>query len=123
MSVSHDHTARIWNTATGNCQAEIKGDSDWVISAVFSPDGRHFVSASHDHTARIWNTATGSCQAELKGHSHRVNSAVFSSDSRNIVSASIRLLYLPSSVLIPMVCLHRSGKFSCGMLSQPKCTS
>ena len=88
MSASHDGTARIWNTATGDCQAELKGHSKWVNSTVFSPDGRHIVSASDDHTARIWNTATGDCQAELKGHSKEVYSAVFSPDGRHIVSAS-----------------------------------
>ena len=79
MSASYDHTARIWNAATGDCQAELKGHSDRVISAVFSPDGRHIVSVSDDHTARIWNTATGDCQAELKDHSAFINSAIFSS--------------------------------------------
>ena len=89
MSASDDHTARIWNTATGDCQAELKGHSARVKSAVFSPDGRHTVSASFDDTARIWNTATVYCQAELKGHSHWVNSAVFSPDGRYIVFASL----------------------------------
>ena len=36
--------------------------SNFVYSAVFSPDGRHIVSASYDHTAKIWNTATGDCK-------------------------------------------------------------
>ena len=50
VSASDDHTARIWNTATGECEAGLKGHSDWVISAVFSADGMHVVSASADHT-------------------------------------------------------------------------
>ena len=74
--------------ATGDCQAELKGHSNQVNSAVFSPDGRHIVSASWDYTARIWNTATGDCQAKLKGHSNVVISAVFSPDGRHIVSVS-----------------------------------
>ena len=54
--VSSNHTARIWNTTTGECEAELKGHSNWVKSAVFSPNGMHIVSASSDRTARIWNT-------------------------------------------------------------------
>ena len=88
VSASGDQTARIWNIATGECEAEPTGHSDLVLSAVFSPDSRHIVSASSDDTARIWNTATGECEAELKGHSDWVNSAVFSPDGRHIVSAS-----------------------------------
>ena len=88
MFATCDHIVKIWNTATGDCQTELKGHSDWIKSTVFSPDGKHIVSASYDHTARIWNTATGDCQAELKGHSDKVNSAVFSPDGKHIVSAS-----------------------------------
>ncbi|KAF8799484.1 WD40 repeat-like protein [Phlegmacium glaucopus] len=88
VSASYDTTARIWNTATGECEVELKGHSRRVKSAVFSPDGVHIVSASYDTTARIWNTATGACEAELKGHSGHVYSAVFSPDGMHIVSAS-----------------------------------
>ncbi|KAF8799476.1 WD40 repeat-like protein [Phlegmacium glaucopus] len=69
LSASDDCTARIWNTATGECEAELKGHSSKVYSALFSSDGMHIVSASDDHTARIWNTATGECEAELKVYS------------------------------------------------------
>ena len=88
VTICVDHMARLWNTATGECEAELKGHSDRVNSAIFSSDGTHIVSASDDHTARIWNTATKECEAELKGHLDRVNSAVFSSDGAHIVSAS-----------------------------------
>ncbi|KAF8804277.1 hypothetical protein BYT27DRAFT_7340295, partial [Phlegmacium glaucopus] len=88
VSACWDHTAWIWNTATGECEAELKGHTDRVNSAVFSPDGMHIVSASYDHTAHIWNTATGECETELKGHLGRVYYAVFSPDGMHIVSAS-----------------------------------
>ena len=88
VSASYDHTAWLWNIATGECKEKLKGHSGWVNSAVFSSDGMHIVSASNDHTARIWNTATGECEAELKGHSGSVTSAVFSPDGMYIVSAS-----------------------------------
>jgi len=61
VSASNDGTAWIWNAATGECEAELKGHSSWVNSAVFSSDGMHIVSASRDKTVHIWNTATGEC--------------------------------------------------------------
>ncbi|KAF8813486.1 WD40 repeat-like protein [Phlegmacium glaucopus] len=88
VSASDDCTARIWGIATGECEAELKGHSLRLMSAVFSPDGMHVVSASDDCTARIWNTATGECETELKGHLKRVRYAVFSPDGMYIVSAS-----------------------------------
>ncbi|KAF8802699.1 WD40 repeat-like protein [Phlegmacium glaucopus] len=68
VSASSDNTARIWNIATGECEAELKGHSGWVNSAVFSPDSMYIVSASSDNTARIWNIATGEHEAEPNGH-------------------------------------------------------
>ncbi|KAF8813098.1 WD40 repeat-like protein, partial [Phlegmacium glaucopus] len=46
---------RIWNTDTGECEAELKGHSGWINSAIFSPDGMHIVSASDDLIAQTWN--------------------------------------------------------------------
>ena len=88
VSASGDHTARIWNTGTGECEGELKGHTSIVRSAVFSSDGMHIVTASYDCTACMWNTATGECEGELKGHSSIVRSAVFSPDGMHIVSAS-----------------------------------
>ena len=58
VSASDDHMVKIWSTATGECEAELKGHLLKDNSAVFSSDGMHVVSASHDKTARIWNTDT-----------------------------------------------------------------
>ena len=88
VSASNDHTARIWNTITGECEEELKGHTDYVNSAVFSPNGMFIVIASNDSTARIWNAVTGECEAELKGHSSYVTSAVFSPDGMHILTAS-----------------------------------
>ncbi|KAF8804813.1 hypothetical protein BYT27DRAFT_7258844 [Phlegmacium glaucopus] len=43
------------NTDTGECEAELKGHSGWINSAIFSPDGMHIVSASDDLIAQTWN--------------------------------------------------------------------
>jgi WD40 repeat protein len=89
VSASYDNTARIWNTATGECKAELRGHLKHVNSAVFSPDGMYIVSASDDRTARIWNTLTRDCKAVLRGHSSFVICAVFSPDGMHIVSVSL----------------------------------
>ena len=59
VSGSEDNTVRIWNVATGESEAELKGHSGRVSSVVFSPDGSHVVSGSEDNTVRIWTIATG----------------------------------------------------------------
>src|SRR5262249_20944340 len=61
-----------------------------VKSAVFSPDGRHVLTASGDTTARIWSTKTQTSTQTtvLTVGSGPVRSAVFSPDGRRILTAS-----------------------------------
>jgi WD40 repeat protein len=55
ITASHDHTARVWDTATGKPLTAPLEHHGWVLSAAFSPDGALVVTASDDHTARIWD--------------------------------------------------------------------
>ncbi|KAF8799974.1 WD40 repeat-like protein, partial [Phlegmacium glaucopus] len=99
VSVSYDDTARIWNTDTGECKAELKGHSRGINSALFSPDGLHIVSASDDDTVRIWNTATGECEAVLNGHT----SVLYMSDQSQLPN----LPSIPNGVFIHHYTLSR----------------
>lgn len=107
-SASEDKSAHIWNTITGDCEAELKGHSGNVISAVFSSDGIHIVSASHDKTVRIWNIATGECEVVLEGYT----SIPSLPDNRQLPLA----LPIPDGVFI-----HRDfkGRVSVSVSSQP----
>ncbi|MBI3421698.1 MAG: TIR domain-containing protein, partial [Acidobacteria bacterium] len=88
VTASGDKTARVWNAASGQEVAELKGHTDSVTSPAYSPDGRFIVTASDDGTARVWNAASGQMVAELKGHTHSVTSAAYSPDGCFIVTAS-----------------------------------
>jgi WD40 repeat protein len=61
-----------------------------VISATFSPDESHIVTASVDETARIWDAATDKEIVVLRGHEDvlGVRSAAFSPDGSRIITAS-----------------------------------
>ncbi|MDM9580082.1 ribosome assembly protein 4 [Nostoc sp. GT001] len=65
----------------------LKGHTNRVNNATFSPDGRRIVTASDDNTTRVWDLS-GQQLVELKGHTNRVNNATFSPDGRRIVTAS-----------------------------------
>jgi WD40 repeat protein len=69
-------------------QAVMRGHTDAVSSAAFSPDGKWVVTASFDRTARVWDASTGRSVAELRGHTNWVYCATFSPDSRLVVTAS-----------------------------------
>ncbi len=68
--------------------ARLSGHTGDVQTAVFSPDGRHVVTASFDQSARIWDAATGELQATLASHAGVVWAASFSPDGRRVVTAS-----------------------------------
>ena len=67
---------------------ELKGHSDYVLNAVFSPDGEWIATAGQDGTARIWPVENERRAKELKGHSGPVNSVAFSFDSQFVATAS-----------------------------------
>ncbi|MCL1467582.1 caspase family protein [Argonema galeatum] len=63
------------------------GDSDWVFSVSFSPDGQTIASGSRDNTIKLWSRE-GKELATLKGHSREVISVSFSPDGQTIASGS-----------------------------------
>jgi WD40 repeat protein len=88
VTASDDKTARIWDAATAEEIATLRGHQSFVISAAFNADGSRIVTASGDNTVRIWDVATAKEIAVLRGHEGFVFSAVFNFDSSRVVSAS-----------------------------------
>ena len=84
ITASHDHTARLWATETGQEQSILRGHSWFVWSAAFSPDENHVATASEDGTVRLWDansgqewkTATGQ-QTPFRGHRGPVFAVAF----------------------------------------------
>jgi tetratricopeptide (TPR) repeat protein len=66
----------------------LEGHSSWVMSVVFSPDGKHIASGSADNTIKLWDVNSGKELKTLKGHSSWVMSVVFSPDGKHIASGS-----------------------------------
>jgi WD40 repeat protein len=58
LTASSDQTVRIWNAATGNQIAILRGHEDVVNSAAFSSDGKTIITASDDGTAKAWKIAS-----------------------------------------------------------------
>ncbi len=88
LTANADHTARLWNAATGTLLATLPGHSDDVKTARFSPDGKRIVTGSADHTARLWDASAGKQITVLAAHTDDVNLALFSPDGQLIATAS-----------------------------------
>ena len=78
---------QIWDPNGGVLRAELKGNEDVILSAVFSPDGKRFASGSKDNTARVWSLSDGKLLSTLQ-HTKNVHSVRFSPDSRRVLTAS-----------------------------------
>ena len=66
----------------------LKGDTDFVSSVAYSPDGKRIVSGSRDKTVKVWDALTGKDLLTLKGHTADVTSVAISADGKRIVSGS-----------------------------------
>ncbi|HVS38076.1 MAG TPA: serine/threonine-protein kinase [Gemmataceae bacterium] len=86
VTASCDHTARLWDVASGKELQRFLHDGA-VNAASFSPDGRLLVTASSDETARVWDLASGKERQRLQPGG-QVYAASFSPDGRLLVTAS-----------------------------------
>src|SRR5262249_54760859 len=86
LTGSSDHTARLWDAASGKDLGRLKHD-DLVRAVAFSPDGRTVLTGSYDRTARLWDVASGKELANFK-HDRAVLAAAFSPDGRTVLTGS-----------------------------------
>src|SRR5262245_11710266 len=87
LSVSLDHTAKLWSAKDGRLLAVLRHD-DAVEHGEFSPGGERVVTASDDRTARLWNVADGRLLQVFRGHTGKVFRVEFSPDGKRVVTTS-----------------------------------
>ncbi|WP_251979622.1 serine/threonine-protein kinase [Salinibacter ruber] len=85
---SHDGTARLWSTRTGEEVQVLRGHKGLVYSVAFSPDGSRVATGSADTKARLWSAATGEQVQVLRGHEGRVSAVAFSPDGSFLATGS-----------------------------------
>jgi WD40 repeat protein len=66
LTSSADTTVRLWDVATGNRLATMRGHTAEVYNASFTPDGRRVISSGEDGTVRLWDARTGEPLAVLE---------------------------------------------------------
>ncbi|CCW68564.1 unnamed protein product [Phytomonas sp. Hart1] len=79
VTASWDHSLRLWNLRSGQCEHKFLKHTKGVLAVAFSPDDRQIVSGGRDHVVRVWNVM-GECMHELTrdGHEDWVSSLCFS---------------------------------------------
>ncbi|HEX8397559.1 MAG TPA: TIR domain-containing protein [Pyrinomonadaceae bacterium] len=86
VSGSKDKTLRVWDLASGQCQATLKDHSASVKAVAVTPDGKQIVSGSDDATLRVWDLASGQCLTTLGGFYSLVFAVAITPDGKQLVS-------------------------------------
>src|SRR4051812_36676227 len=87
VSGGWDHTARVWDAATGKRVLLLRA-LGIVWSAAFSPDSKRIITSSGWETAALWDAASGAQIRTFNGHQGFVRSVAFSPDGRRILTGS-----------------------------------
>jgi eukaryotic-like serine/threonine-protein kinase len=83
---SDDHTAQLWDAATGKPIGLHLQHGGEVISVAFGPDGKTILTGSQDGTARLWNAATGELIGSPIQLGDQVQAVAFSPDGKTFVT-------------------------------------
>lgn len=81
-----DGLIRLWNRASGDSLAVLRGHDAGITRLAFSPDRRLLASASRDRSVRLWDLQTYREVARLEGHTAEVLALAFRPDGRLLAS-------------------------------------
>lgn len=82
-----DRVVRLYDVESGREFKTLRGHTDHVVVATFSPDSRRVLTASSDKTARLWEVATGETVPDfLVKSASSFDAAEFSPDGRYILT-------------------------------------
>ncbi len=86
-SGSKDATVKVWNLASGELLATLKGHTQPVSALAFTPDSKTLVTASYDASIKMWDIQTGQLAGSLLGHDSQINSLAMRPDGKILASA------------------------------------
>src|SRR5262249_49382283 len=123
-SAGGDKSIHLWDCATGQLRQSLEGQSDWICTIAFSPDGKMIASGScdwgfhrgHDWPRppqrgpekcewRLWDIATGKLQRTITSPG-RLLSLAFAPGGKSLacgIGKDVRLYDLSSSDVSPRV--------------------
>jgi WD40 repeat protein len=88
LTGGEDHSAQLWETATGRFLGKVLQHQDTVVAVAFSPDGQTLLTGSQDWTARLWEAATGRPLGPPLEHGGPVSAVAFGPGGDTVLTAS-----------------------------------
>ena len=104
---------RVYVTATGQVQYEVRTHTDWITAIAFSPDGVLLATGDRSGNLLVWEAATGRDYATLKGHKAAITGLGWRGDSNVLASSSedgtVRLWEMEALRQIKSINAHSGG--------------
>lgn len=88
LTCGFDHTARLWDVASGREIQRLVGHAEAVKDAAFLCGGAQVVTSADDGTARVWDAASGAELRRLTGHVGFVFSLAVTPDERTLLTTA-----------------------------------
>lgn len=111
-----DRILRVFATAEGSVQSEIKKHTDWILAVEYSPDGVLLASADRAGGLVVWEADSMQEYQNLEGHQGPVTDVSWRPDSNVLASASgdgtIRLWEMNDGRQIRSITAHPGGVLS-----------
>jgi WD40 repeat protein len=88
VSSGANHTAILWDIASGEAIQTFNGHTNGVYGVAFTPDESQIVTGSADGTLILWDVSTGDALRTFSEHGVFVNQVALSPDGQLAYSAS-----------------------------------
>jgi WD40 repeat protein len=99
VSGSTNRLAHVWDVTTGKKIATLKGHTDNLIAAAWSPDARMIATASYDRSARLWDARSGQSIGTPLPHAAWLSHLEISPDGKLLATGcrdgTLRFWHLP----------------------------
>jgi WD40 repeat protein len=82
--VRSDGVIHLWDPATGQKKASLRGHGGPVLCLAWAPDGRTLTSGGFDKTVRFWELATGKERFRLTGQVGAVQALAYAPDGKTL---------------------------------------
>lgn len=89
LSAGRDNAASLFDMKSMTRIGSFRGHEDWVVSAIFSPNGQWVVTSSSDRTVRIWNPRTFQSVAKIEEQKAVGSPLVFTADGKYLLTVDI----------------------------------
>lgn len=104
---------RVYSTADGQLQFEMKKHTDWVTAVEFSPDGVLLATGDRANGLIVWEAQTGREFHDLRGHGAAITDVDWRLDSNVVASSSedgtVKLWEMENGNAIKNISAHGGG--------------